>query len=128
MHIVIANQSGSPIYDQIKQQIKEMILTGELTEGDALPSIRQLAKDLRISVITTARAYAELEQEGFIATMQGKGSFVMGHNSDMMREQYLRRVESHLSDAVHDARLAGIDDGTLLQMLNLLMKEDENHV
>jgi GntR family transcriptional regulator len=127
MHIVIVNQSGSPIYEQIKQQIKEMILTGELKEGDALPSIRQLAKDLRISVITTARAYTELEQEGFIATMQGKGCFIMAQNSEMMREQYLRRVEDHLSDAVHDAKLAGIDNDTLIQMLNLLIREDNGN-
>ena len=128
MHIIIANQSGSPIYDQIKQQVKEMILTGELKEGDALPSIRQLAKDLHISVITTSRAYTELEQEGFIATMQGKGCFVLSQNSEMMREQYLRRVEGHLSDAVRDAKLAGIDDATLIKMLDLLLKEDNGNV
>lgn len=127
MHIVIVNQSGIPIYEQIKSQIKELILTGELTEGEALPSIRQLAKDLRISVITTTRAYGELEQEGFIATMQGKGSFVMAQNSEMMREQYLRRVEEHLSEAVRDARLAGIDNDTLRQMLKLLIQEDDNN-
>jgi GntR family transcriptional regulator len=128
MHIVIVNRSGSPIYEQIKQQIKEMILTGELKEGEALPSMRQLAKDLRISVITTARAYNELEQEGFIATMQGKGSFVMAENSEMMREQFLRRVEEHLSKAVSDARLANINDETLLQMLNLLINVEDDHV
>ncbi len=127
MHIVIINQSGSPIYDQIKEQIKEMVLSGELKEGETLPSIRQLAKDLRISVITTARAYSELEQEGFIATMQGKGSFVLPQNSDLMREQYLRRVEEHLAEALHDAKLAGIDNETLRQMLDLLMREDENN-
>jgi GntR family transcriptional regulator len=127
MHIVIVNQSGSPIYNQIKEQIKEMILTGELKEGEALPTIRQLAKDLRISVITTARAYTELEQEGFIATMQGKGCFVKPQNSEMMREQYLRRVEAHLSDAVHDARLAGIDNDTLMQMFKLLIREDDGN-
>jgi GntR family transcriptional regulator len=127
MHIVIVNQSGSPIYNQIKEQIKEMILTGELKEGEALPTIRQLAKDLRISVITTARAYTELEQEGFIATMQGKGCFVKPQNSEMMRETYLRKVEDHLSYAVHDARLAGIDNDTLVKMLNLLIREDDGN-
>lgn len=126
MHIVLVNRSGAPIYDQIKQQIKEMILTGELKEGDVLPSIRQLAKDLRISVITTARAYNELEQEGFIATMQGKGCFVLSQNSEMMQEQYLRRVEGHLSDAVHDAKIARIDNDTLKKMLDLLIKEDDS--
>ncbi len=123
MHVVIANRSGSPIYDQIKVQIKEMIMSGELKEGEALPSIRQLAKDLRISVITTARAYSELEQEGFIATMQGKGCFVLPQNSAMMREQYLRRIEEHLADALHDARLAGVDDSTLMGMFSLLLGE-----
>lgn len=126
MHIVLRNQSGLPIYEQIKSQIKEMILTGELQEGYALPSIRQLAKDLRISVITTTRAYSELEHEGFISTMQGKGSFVMSQDNEMMREQYLRRVEGYLSDAVRDARLAGIDDKMLQRMLHLLIQEGQN--
>lgn len=125
MHIVILNQSGVPIYEQIKSQIKELILTGELKEGEALPSIRQLAKDLRISVITTTRAYSELEQEGFIVTMQGKGSFVMAQDSEMIREQYLRRVEEHLLAAVDSARLAGIERDTLQQMLKLLIQEDD---
>lgn len=124
MHIVISNQSEAPIYEQIKRQVKEMIMTGELIEGEALPSIRQLAKDLRISVITTSRAYSELEQDGFIATMQGKGCFVLPQSSGMMREQYLRQVEGHLSDALRDAKLAGIDGGTLLKMLKLLMEGD----
>ncbi len=126
MHIVLVNQSGFPIYEQIKSQIKELILTGALREGESLPSIRQLAKDLRISVITTTRAYNELEQEGFIASMQGKGSFVLSRNNEMIREQYLRRVEEHLADAVHDARLAGIDETTLRRMLELLIQEDHN--
>lgn len=125
MQIVLVNQSGLPIYEQIKSQIKEMILTGELHEGELLPSIRQLAKDLRISVITTTRAYNELEQEGFIASMQGRGSFVLSQNSEMVREQYLRRVEEHLQNAVNDAKLAGISSDTIRRMLELLMEGNE---
>lgn len=125
MRIIISNRSDLPIYEQIKEQTKEAILNGELREGEALPSIRQLAKDLRISVITTSRAYNELEQEGFIASMQGKGSYVLPQNSAMVREQYLRRVEGHLSDAVQDARMAGITAETLKEMLTILLKEEK---
>lgn len=125
MRIIISNRSDLPIYEQIKEQIKEAILNGELREGEALPSIRQLAKDLRISVITTSRAYNELEQEGFIASMQGKGSYVLPQNSAMVREQYLRRVERHLSDAVQDARMARITAETLKEMLTILLKEEK---
>lgn len=125
MRIVISNRSDLPIYEQIREQIKEAILNGELREGEALPSIRQLAKDLRISVITTSRAYSELEQEGFVTSMQGKGFFVLPQNSAMMQEQYLRRVEGHLSDAVHDARMAGITAETLKEMLTVLLKEEK---
>ncbi|MFT8888029.1 MAG: GntR family transcriptional regulator [Ethanoligenens sp.] len=125
MRIVISNRSDQPIYEQIKEQIKEAILNGELREGEALPSIRQLAKDLHISVITTSRAYSELEQEGFAASMQGKGCFVLSQNTAMMQEQYLRRVEGHLSDAVQDARMAGITVETLKEMLTVLLKEEK---
>lgn len=125
MRIIISNRSDLPIYEQIKEQTKEAIINGELREGEALPSIRQLAKDLRISVITTSRAYNELEQEGFIASMQGKGSYVLPQNSAMVREQYLRRVEGHLSDAVQDARMAGITAETLKEMLTILLKEEK---
>lgn len=124
MHIVIANRSDSPIYEQITEQIKEMIMSGELKEGAPLPSIRQLARDLRISVITTSRAYNELEQAGFIVTMQGKGCFVSSQNSEIVREQYLRKVEAHLLEALHHARLAAVDNTTLSHMLTLLMRED----
>lgn len=127
MRIIISNRSDLPIYEQIKEQTKEAILNGELREGEALPSIRQLAKDLRISVITTSRAYNELEQEGFIASMQGKGSYVLPQNSAMVREQYLRRVEGHLSDAVQDAKMAGITAETLKEMLIILLKEEKGH-
>lgn len=124
MRIIISNHSGIPIYEQIKNQIKEMILTGKLTQGESLPSIRQLARDLRISVITTSRAYSELEQEGFISTMQGKGCFVMPQKSEMIQEQYLRRIEKHLSDAIRDCRFAGIENDELMEMLKLLLEEE----
>ncbi|MEM5770256.1 MAG: GntR family transcriptional regulator, partial [Bacillota bacterium] len=90
MKIVVSNRSGVPIYEQIKSQIKEAIFSGELREDDLLPSIRQLAKDLKISVITTARAYSDLEQEGFIVTVQGKGCYVLPRNKELARENALR--------------------------------------
>ena len=93
MYILIDSKSGVPIYDQIATQIKEQILDGSLPEGEALPSIRSLAKDLRISVITTKRAYEELEQEGFIDTMPGKGSYVAVQNRELMREEDLKKIE-----------------------------------
>lgn len=124
MRIIISNHSGIPIYEQIENQIKEMILTGKLKQGESLPSIRQLARDLRISVITTSRAYSELEQEGFISTMQGKGCFVMPQKSEMIQEQYLRRIEKHLSDAIRDCRFAGIENDELMEMLKLLLEEE----
>jgi GntR family transcriptional regulator len=124
LRIVISNSTGIPIYEQIKNQIKETILTGEMKEGENLPSIRQLAKDLRISVITTTRAYSELEQEGFISTMQGKGCFVLPRDSNMVHEQYLRRVEDHLAAAIADAKIAGIDRAEIYQLLDILLKEE----
>lgn len=123
MHLVVSNQSGVPIYEQIVLQIRELILAGELKDGEALPSIRQLARDLRISVITTTRAYNELEQDGFITSMQGKGSFVLPRNTEMMREQYLRRIEENLSCAIENAHQGGIDDESLIDMLSILLKE-----
>ena len=96
MYILIDNKSGAPIYDQIVAQIKRQILDGSLAEDEALPSIRSLAKDLRISVITTKRAYEELEQEGFIYTMPGKGSYVAPRDSALMREENLKKIEEHM--------------------------------
>ena len=97
MDIIISNSSGKPLYEQIIGQIKKMIISGELKPGEMLPSMRYLAKELRISVITTKRAYEELEREGFITTVQGKGSFVSEHNMELIREQQLRLVEQYLS-------------------------------
>lgn len=115
--------SASPIYEQIAQQIKGAILSGELAEGELLPSIRALANDLRISVITTKRAYADLEEAGFVTTVQGKGTFVAGGNLELLREEKLRTIEKQLERAVEDARAAGISVEELREMLDLLLGE-----
>ena len=100
MNIIISNSSGQPIYDQITSQIKALIMAGELKEGDALPSMRFLAKELRISVITTKRAYEELERDGFIVTVPGKGSYVAEKNLDFVREEQLKSIEEHMQEIV----------------------------
>lgn len=108
MKIIISNQSELPIYAQIREQLKEQILNGQVPEGTTLPSIRQLAKEVGVSVITTARAYSELEAEGFIATMQGKGSVVLPTDNNLLREQYLLRIEEGLSKAIETAKAMGM--------------------
>ena len=123
LHIVISNQSGKPIYEQIAEQIKALIISGELQEGDALPSMRLLAKELRISVITTKRAYEELEREGFLTSITGKGSFVAGKNTEFLKEQQLRKEEGHLQEAVKAAQLCGMEKQEVLDTLNLLWEE-----
>ncbi len=123
MNIVISNANGKPIYEQITSQIKAMIMEGTLKEDDALPSIRLLAKELRISVITTKRAYEELEQEGFIVTQPGKGSFVARSNQELMKEEQLRRIEASLQEAVDFAKIASIDEEYLRDMLAALYRE-----
>lgn len=122
MNINISNSSGQPIYDQITSQIKNLIITGELKEGDALPSMRLLAKELRISVITTKRAYEELEREGFIVSMTGKGSFVAGKNTEFIKEEQLRSMEEHLQQAVESATLAGISLQEMIDLITYLYK------
>ncbi len=104
MRVVLSNTSGVPLYEQVKQQVRTAILAGELAEGEALPSVRALARDLQISVITTTRAYADLAAEGFIANVPGKGAFVLGVDSDLVREQLLRQVEDGLTAALEAAR------------------------
>lgn len=126
MRIIITNTPGKPIYEQIEEQIKEAILSGELGDGDLLPSIRQLAKDLRISVITTTRAYDELAQEGFIAIVQGKGCYVLPKNSELIKEQLLRRVEEGLSAVAGAAQLANLSREELIKMLDTIL-EDVDH-
>ena len=125
MKIIVSNRSGIPIYEQIKSQIKEAIFSGELLEDDLLPSIRQLAKDLKISVITTTRAYSDLEEEGFIVSVQGKGCYVLPKNKEMARENALRKIEFGLIDAVTAAKAGGIGKDEVIEMLNLLYKEDD---
>lgn len=125
MDIILSNTGGQPIYDQIVSQIKAQILTGRLREGDALPSLRALAKDLRISVITTKRAYEELEREGFIVSLTGKGSFVAGTNAELIREEHLRRVEELLREAAEQSRLCGLGLDELTDLLTMLYKEED---
>ena len=124
MNIIISNTSKEPIYEQIKNQIKQSIFKGELQEGDSLPSIRALAKDLHISVITTKRAYEDLEQEGFITSVVGKGSFVAGQNSDLIREKRLKWIEDKLTEVVTESKTLDISLEELRDMLELLYKED----
>ncbi len=124
MEIIIRNTGDTPIYDQITRQVKGLILRGELKEGEALPSMRVLARDLRISVITTKRAYEELEREGFITTVPGKGCFVAPRNLELVREDALRRSEEHLSAAVDVAKVAGITLEELKQTLTILYGEE----
>lgn len=122
LEIIVSNSSAAPIYEQIAQQVKDAILTGELAEGTLLPSIRALANSLRISVITTKRAYAELEEAGFVTTVQGKGTFVAGGNLELLREERLRHIEQLLSQAVADAEAAGCTPTELHEMLDLLIE------
>ncbi len=123
MNIILSNSSPKPIYEQITTQIKSAILSGELTEGQALPSMRLLARDLRISVITTKRAYEDLERDGFIHTVPGKGSFVSPMNTQLLREERMRAVEAHLQAAVEEARSAQLSLPELQELLSLLYQE-----
>ena len=124
MDIILSNASGKPIYEQISDQVKEQIMSGTLSAGDALPSMRLLAKELRISVITTKRAYEELEREGFITTVPGKGCFVAPRNLELVRENALRQVEEYLQKAVECARLGGVTAGEVRETLEILYGEE----
>lgn len=124
MHLFISNSSGQPIYDQIYSQIKEKVLTGELQEGDPLPSMRLLAKELRISVITTKRAYEELERDGFIVSIPGKGSFIARKNIELIKEEHLRRIEDHMQKIIGLAPACGLGLHELLKMFTLLYEEE----
>ena len=125
MNIIIRNTGGQPIYEQIASQIKALIISGELQEGDLLPSMRSLAKELRISVITTKRADEELEREGFIISQTGKGSFVAGKNLDLVREAQLQKIEQQLTQAVTLAQSSSISLEELQEMLALLYGGEE---
>ncbi len=120
MNIFISNVSDKPIYEQIYGQLKGLIMDGTLQEGDPLPSIRLLAKELRISVITTKRAYSELERDGFIVTVAGKGSFVAAQNTQLIREESLRKIEEHFTQAAALARQSGVSEAELLELLSML--------
>ena len=122
MNVIVSNASDRPIYEQIYLQLKGAILRGELREGDALPSIRALAKDLRISVITTKRAFDDLERDGFIYTVQGKGSFVAAKNGELLREEQLKQIEQKLTEALVLARQGGISDAELAEMFQVLLQ------
>ena len=120
MDLIISNASGKPIYEQIYTQIKNSIISGELSPGDALPSIRALAKDLRISVITTTRAYDELERDGFIDRVPGKGCYVAEKNLELMREAHLKQIEDHMSEIVELAAGCSLTEEEAVKMLRLI--------
>ena len=125
MDIILSNTSGRPIYTQIADQVKEQIMTGVLAPGEALPSMRLLARELRISVITTKRAYEDLERDGFLENVPGKGCFVAPQNRELLREAQLRRVEEHLTRAVEEARKGGLALSEVQEMLNILYSGDD---
>ncbi|MBR1773259.1 MAG: GntR family transcriptional regulator [Eubacterium sp.] len=123
MDIIISNSSNDPIYLQIVNQIKAMIMSGELSPGEALPSMRNLAMQMRVSLITTKRAYEELERDGFIETYTGKGSFVKAQNAELLREENLRQTEEYLQNAVQKAKMSGITFEELTDILKMLYDE-----
>ena len=123
MEILISNASGLPIYEQITTQIKQKILSGELAAGEALPSIRALASDLRISVITTKRAYDELEKEGFIYTIAAKGCFVAPKNVELLREETLKNIENHIDQIVRLSQSVGLSEQEVLDMVKFAMED-----
>ncbi|NQX80886.1 MAG: GntR family transcriptional regulator [Flavobacteriaceae bacterium] len=120
MKIIISNASSKPIYEQISGQIKAQIISGELKEGDPLPSIRKLAKELSISVITTKRTYEELDREGYIDTVAGKGTFVAIQNKELLKEKKMKSIEDKMSDTILEAQKLGITFEELQEMLNIL--------
>lgn len=122
MKLIISNISGIPIYEQIKQQVKAAILSGELKEGETLPSLRTLAKDLKISVLTVTRAYTELEQEGFVKNVQGRGCFVLGSGSELMKELLIRKVENGITEAIKAAKIANLSKEELHHLLDILLE------
>lgn len=125
VEIIISNSSNQPIYEQIVRQVKSQIMDGDLAAGEQLPSIRALANSLRVSAITTKRAYADLEAQGFIETVQGKGSFVAGGNADLLREERLREIEEHLLRAIDASHALGLADEELIEMMRTLLESDD---
>mgnify|MGYP002645421814 CR=1 FL=1 len=125
MKIIISNQSELPIYAQIREQLKEQILNGQIKEGTILPSIRKLAKEVGVSVITTTRAYNDLEQEGYIASRQGKGSIVLSKDNEIMRERYLMRIEEGVATAIETAKYINMEEAEFKDLVSNLWKEME---
>ena len=123
LNIIISNSSDKPIYDQIAEQIKNLIINGELSEGELMPSIRKLAKELQISVITTKRAYDELERDGYIVSVQGKGSFVSAQNKELLKEARLRIIEEKMTEAVSAAQTINMSLEELQEILRILYEE-----
>ena len=124
MYVLIDNKSGTPIYDQIYTQIKNQIISGKLQENELLPSIRGLAKDLRISFVTTKRAYDELEKDGFIYTIQGKGCYVSPQNIELLREETLKKIEHHIDQMIVLAASCNLSKEELLEMIKFGIEED----
>ena len=124
MNIIISNTSGKPIYEQITEQMKQAIMRGQLKSGESLPSMRLLAKELRISVITTKRAYEELERDGFICSQVGKGSFVADTNHELVREEQLKEIEGLLEKAVEKSKISGVELDELTEMLKILYEDE----
>lgn len=124
MDIIISNINGKPIYEQINTQIRDKIINGELKAGEALPSMRFLAKELRISVITTKRAYEELERDGFIVTMTGKGSFVAEKNTDFIKEEYRKRIEFYMKEIIKLSKTCDLDINELNDMMTFISEEE----
>lgn len=124
MNIIIINSAEVPIYEQITNQIKDAILRGELSEGELLPSVRSLAKDLNISVITTRRAYDELEQQGYTVNMMGKGTYVAARNLELLRESRYKAVEEKLTQAVDYAKSIGLSKDEVFELISLLYEEE----
>ena len=123
MKLIISNISGIPIYEQIKQQVKSAIMSGDLQEDETLPSLRTLAKDLKISVLTVTKAYTELEEEGFVKNIQGRGCFVLGRGSELLKEQLVCKIENSLLEAINAARVAELSGEELHRLLDILMEE-----
>lgn len=122
MELLIDNKNGMPIYEQIYTQIKNQIISDKLKEDDPLPSIRSLAKDLRISVITTKRAYDELEKEGYIYTVAGKGCFVASKNIELFREEYFRKIEEYIREIAQLAKVCKLSKDEIIEMINLIFE------
>lgn len=124
MDIIISNSNSLPLYEQVKEQIKNKIISNELKAGEILPSIRSLAKDLRISVITTKNAYEELEREGYVETIQGKGTYVANKNTELIKEEQLQKIENLIETVVSIARISDISKKKIQEMLDILYEEE----